>query len=112
MKIDTENYDLYEKLSELFRFKTVSLLKNILANTSLSDDEKKAICGEFLAEFCVNLDQGEWALESDYFRPVLSFIGGENLQIWNENTNLFLPYEAYHHHDKAWEEIDEHYENA
>jgi len=112
MKLENDQYELFEELAELFRGKTIRLLKTILSNTSLSDDEKRAICSEFMAEFCVNLDQGEWVHRNEYYRPVLAFIHGDNLQFWDDNTTLLAPYEAYQHHDKVWAESDDQYDGA
>ena len=112
MKIELTELELFEELAEKLRFNIVKNLKDCLKDTNLSDDDKESICGEFLSEFCVDLDQGEWDNSGTYYRPVVGFIKSKSLQIWDDDTTLIAPYEAYHHHDKVWEEIEDIYEDS
>ncbi|MFD1215812.1 hypothetical protein [Microbulbifer celer] len=112
MKIDNSQLNLFEELSEDFRFFIVKNLKDCLKNTDLPDSDKEEICGEFLAELCANLDQGEWENNGKYYRPVVGFIDSKSLQSWDSETRFIIPYQAYHHHDKVWDEIEDMYENA
>lgn len=108
MNIDNQNLELYENLAFCFRQKTFNMLQETLKSmTKLNDSEVDEICSEFLVEFCSQLDLGEWKVEDSYFRPIVSFISGEDLQKLDQNTRLIMPYEAYQYHDKVWEEVEE-----
>lgn len=106
MKIESEQLELYEGLSEKLRLFIVQNLKDCLKNVDISDSDKEEICGEFLAELYVNLDQGEWECKDKFYRPVIGFIGGKDLRAWGGDTTLIPPYRAYQHHDKVWEDIE------
>ena len=112
MNIDVESLDLFDELAEKFRFSIVKNLKDCLKSIEVSDDIKEAICGEFLAELCVDLDQGEWLHKEKYYRPIVGFLSGSDMQFWGGDTSLTIPYQAYQHHDKAWEEIEAMYSKA
>ncbi len=114
MKLELEDLDLFEELAEKFRFNIVKNLKDCLKNTNLSEADKETICGEFLSEFCVDLDQGQWEHSEKYYRPIVGFINSKNntLQSFDDNAKLIAPYEAYQHHESVWGEIEEFYEKS
>jgi hypothetical protein len=112
MQVELTKLDLFEELAMQLRKNIVENLNDCLKNTNLSATEKESICGEFLSEFSVNLDQGEMQHHGKYYRPVMCFIEGNNLQLWDESCKLLMPYQAYHHHDKVWDEVEELFEKA
>ena len=101
----------YEEMARLFRLNVVKNLKNTLGGLSIDESLKKDICEAFLSELCVELDQGEWEYSGEFYRPMLCFLSGDNLQYRNESSQLMLPFEAYQFHDKVFDEIDDLYES-
>ncbi|WP_444931877.1 hypothetical protein ACJJIF_08955 [Microbulbifer sp. SSSA002] len=71
MKLELDKDDTFEELAEHFRLFIMQNFNRCLKNTELSNSKKEQLCTEFLAELCVNLDQGEWEHNGKYYRPTM-----------------------------------------
>ena len=106
MKIADDSPEKYDELAELFRKIVVLRLKDLLDKTNIDQDTKTSICGEFISELAAILDFGVVEADGARCRPVIGFVKGDQVSSENESLDLIVPYAAYQHHDKTWDEID------
>lgn len=74
----------YEEIGAEFQYQMIKLLNNKLKEHDLSKENRKKICGDFIFDFSILLDNSEIVIENEVYKPQMAFSKKNQLLIAND----------------------------